>query len=177
MLLFDFRVACGSFCSDGIFCIVGACFGSVLRGGTRVHCQCGCERAVGEDPVARCARPAPPTTPSNPAPRRPHQPPTRIQEMATAASSHSAAPGGASVLSAVSIAVVSRRGRPDPQANSVHRRQRHGGRMIDRSPRTQGGRSAPAHGVASRKSVGHLPVTIRFPLPPKVYYRAGALPL
>jgi hypothetical protein len=36
------------------------------------HCQCGCERAVGEDPVARCARPAPPTTPSHPAPRRPH---------------------------------------------------------------------------------------------------------
>ncbi len=44
-------------------------------------------RAVGEDPILRCARPAPPTTPSNPAPRRPHQPPTRIQEMATAASS------------------------------------------------------------------------------------------
>jgi hypothetical protein len=53
--------------------------------------QCDFDRAVGEDPVLRCARPAPPTTPSNPAPRRPHQPPTRIQEMATAASSHSAA--------------------------------------------------------------------------------------
>ena len=37
----------------------------------------------GDDPVPRCA---PPTTPSNPAPRRPHQPPTRIQEVATAAS-------------------------------------------------------------------------------------------
>jgi hypothetical protein len=43
-------------------------------------------RVFGDDPVPRCARPAPPTTPSNPAPRRPHQPPTRIQEVATAAS-------------------------------------------------------------------------------------------
>jgi hypothetical protein len=60
--------------------------GSEAREAPWPQCQCGCERAVGEDPVPRCARPAPPTTPSNPAPRRPHQPPTRIQEMATAAS-------------------------------------------------------------------------------------------
>jgi hypothetical protein len=41
-------------------------------------------RVLGDDPLA--VPPSPPTTPSNPAPRRPHQPPTRIQEVATAAS-------------------------------------------------------------------------------------------
>ena len=49
--------------------------------------QCCFDRGgIKIDPVPRCARPAPPTTPANPAPRRPHQPPTRIQEVATAAS-------------------------------------------------------------------------------------------
>ena len=49
--------------------------------------QCGFDRGgIEVDPVPRCARPAPPTTPANLAPRRPHQPPTRIQQVATAAS-------------------------------------------------------------------------------------------
>ena len=49
--------------------------------------QCCFDRGgIKVDPVPRCARPAPPTTPANPAPRRPHQPPTRIQEVAPAAS-------------------------------------------------------------------------------------------
>ena len=49
--------------------------------------QCRFDRGgIKVDPVPCCARPAPPTTPANPAPRRPHQPPTRIQEVATAAS-------------------------------------------------------------------------------------------
>ena len=54
------------------------------KGGPKLpEFQC---RVFGDDPVPRCARPAPPSTPVEKSPRRPHQPPTRIQEVATAAS-------------------------------------------------------------------------------------------